>query len=95
MNDLNSVLLEGIVVGELSTGDDACSFQVESKRTDANGICTCIGVTIVTRGRLAQVCGEYLKAGLGVRVVGRLAYYMNAGLHVAAEHVEFKSKDYG
>jgi single-strand DNA-binding protein len=48
--------------------------------------------------RLAEVCGEYLKKGRGVRVVGRLKQdrrtssegQARSKVSIVAEHVEFK-----
>jgi single-strand DNA-binding protein len=48
--------------------------------------------------RLAEVCGEYLKKGRGVRVVGRLKQdrwtdpegKAHSRVEIVAEHVEFK-----
>jgi single-strand DNA-binding protein len=55
---------------------------------------------------LAEVCGEYLKKGRGVRIVGRLAQDRwtdpegkpRSKVYIVAEHVEFKpqfNKDKG
>ena len=53
---------------------------------------------VTTWSRLAEVCGEYLKKGRGVRVVGRLKQDRWTGaeghgrskVSIVAEHVEFK-----
>ena len=53
---------------------------------------------VTTWSRLAEVCGEYLKKGRGVRVVGRLKQDRWTGpegqarskVMIVAEHVEFK-----
>jgi single-strand DNA-binding protein len=53
---------------------------------------------ITTWTRLAEVCGEYLKKGRGVRVVGRLRQdrwnspegQPRSKVSIVAEHVEFK-----
>jgi single-strand DNA-binding protein len=53
---------------------------------------------VTTWARLAEVCGEYLKKGRGVRVVGRLKQdrWTNpegqgrSKIQIVAEHVEFK-----
>jgi single-strand DNA-binding protein len=53
---------------------------------------------VSTRTRLAEVCGEYLKKGRGVRVVGRLKQDRwtdqegkgHSRVEIIAEHVEFK-----
>ena len=53
---------------------------------------------VTTWARLAEVCGEYLKKGRGVRVVGRLKQGRwtspegqgRSKVSIVAEHVEFK-----
>ena len=53
---------------------------------------------VTTWARLAEVCGEYLKKGRGVRVVGRLKQdrwtspegQARSKIQIVAEHVEFK-----
>jgi single-strand DNA-binding protein len=53
---------------------------------------------VTTWSRLAEVCGEYLKKGRGVRVVGRLKQDRwtspegqgRSKVQIVAEHVEFK-----
>jgi single-strand DNA-binding protein len=55
---------------------------------------------VTTWARLAEVCGEYLKKGRGVRVVGRLKQdrWTNpegqgrSKIQIVAEHVEFKPR---
>jgi single-strand DNA-binding protein len=57
---------------------------------------SCFDVSAWTR--LAEVCGEYLKKGRGVRVVGRLKQDRwtdadgkpHSRIFIVAEHVEFK-----
>jgi single-strand DNA-binding protein len=53
---------------------------------------------VSTWARLAEVCGEYLKKGRGVRIVGRLRQDRwtdpegkpRSRIEIVAEHVEFK-----
>ena len=55
-------------------------------------------IDVSTWTRLAEVCGEYLKKGRGVRVVGRLKQdrwtdpegKARSRVEIVAEHVEFK-----
>jgi single-strand DNA-binding protein len=108
MNNLNSVLIEGDLMRdpELSytrEGAAVCTFTVASQRCYKQDEkfekeVSCFDVT--TQSRLAEICGEYLKKGRGVRIVGRLKQVLGPqgedGLHVpakviiVAEHVEFK-----
>jgi single-strand DNA-binding protein len=58
---------------------------------------------VTTWARLAEVCGEYLKKGRGVRVVGRLKQDRgtdadgkeHSKIFIVAEHVEFKPPQKG
>jgi single-strand DNA-binding protein len=106
VNNLNSVLIEGELSSdpELSytpKGVAVCKFTVASSRMDKEEEEPRKEVSrfdVTTRARLAEACAEYLKAGRGVRVVGRLkSTPWNAGspaehwrVVIVAEHVEFK-----
>jgi len=80
MNNLNSILIEGNLVRdpEMSytpKGVAVCKFAVASNRfykqeEELQKEVSYFDVT--TWMRLAEVCGEYLKKGRGVRVAGRL-----------------------
>ena len=80
VNNLNSLLIEGNLVQdpELSytpKGTALCKFTVASNRFFKQDQETQKEVSffdVTTWARLAEVCGEYLKKGRGVRVVGRL-----------------------
>jgi single-stranded DNA-binding protein len=94
MNDLNSVLIEGILTGDPTPNgtegnDAACRFIVETRRTNRAGLTRTYTFAIETKGRLAMNCNEHLRAGRGVRVVGSLAE-KNAVAVIQAEHVEFR-----
>lgn len=113
MNNLNSVLIEGNLTGApelryMENGDAVCTFSVESKRAfkqDDKMEERAFVFAVETRMRLAEVCGEYLRKGRGVRVVGRLEC-REVSIHpgtdptghveytgpvfIAADHVEFK-----
>jgi single-stranded DNA-binding protein len=84
-----------------------CTFLVETKRTmkrpDLDSRWTppeslvwveeLATVTVQTFGHLADVCAEYLTAGRGVRIVGRIVQdLVSEGhpLYLVADHVEFK-----
>jgi len=102
MNNLNSVLLEGqlsddpILVYD-TKGSQETSFKLTSRRyykRDDETVEEQSRFTILTYGRLAEVCNEYLVKGRGVRVVGRLKCLdndsTNSETFIIAEHVEFK-----
>ena len=78
-----------------------CSFSIASNRyfkqeEEYQNEVSYFDVT--SWGHLAEVCGEYLKKGRGVRVVGRLKQDRwndpegngRSRVSVVAEHVEFK-----
>jgi len=106
VNNLNSLLIEGNLVKdpELSytpKGTAVCKFTVASNRFFKQEQETQKEVSyfdVTTWARLAEVCGEYLKKGRGVRVVGRLKQdrwtdpdgKTRSRIFVVAEHVEFK-----
>jgi len=97
MNNLNSVLIEGLVIAdpELSyseSGAAVCRFKVASHRAykeEEQAVEEVSHFDIATHVRLAEVCAEYLKKGRGVRIVGRLKQDGEKVL-IEAEHVEFK-----
>jgi len=104
MNDLNSVLLEGVLVEnpKASTSPDGqtvCNFTIttvwedmrhEGRKKEP------FHFGVVAYGRLGQKCLYDLKAGRGVRVVGRLRRESSTEgksrpeIKIVAEHVEFK-----
>ena len=106
INNLNSILIEGNLVKdpELSytpKGVATCRFTVASNRTykqDEEQVKEVSFFDVTAWARLAEVCGEYLKKGRGVRVVGRLKQdrwtdpdgKQHSRIEIVAEHVEFK-----
>ena len=106
MNNLNSILIEGNLVKdpELSytaKGTAVCKFSVACNRAfkqDEQLQKEVSFFDVSTWTRLAEVCGEYLKKGRGVRVVGRLKQDRwtdtdgkpHSRVFIVAEHVEFK-----
>jgi single-strand DNA-binding protein len=106
LNNLNSVLVEGNLVRDpelkyTPKGAAVCTFVLASNRYFKQDEETQKEVSffeVTTWSRLAEVCGEYLKKGRGVRVVGRLKQdrWTSPGgqgrskVSIVAEHVEFK-----
>jgi len=106
LSNLNSIIIEGNLVKDplLKTtpnGNPVCSFAVASNRFYKQNEQTEKEVSffdIETWSRLAQTCGEMLKKGRGVRVVGRLKQdrwndasgKTQSRIKIVAEHVEFK-----
>jgi len=106
MNNLNSILLEGNLVRDpdlktTPTGTPVCTFAVASNRWYKQNEQLEKEVSffdVEAWSKLAQTCGETLKKGRGIRVVGRLKQdRWNDGdgkshykVKIVAEHVEFK-----
>jgi single-strand DNA-binding protein len=106
MNNLNSILVEGNLVKDpelsyTSKGTAVCRFTVGCNRAYKQDDQLQKEVSffdVSTWTRLAEVCGEYLKKGRGVRVVGRLKQDRwtdtdgkpHSRVLIVAEHVEFK-----
>ncbi len=106
LNNLNSVLIEGNLVRDpelkyTPKGAPVCTFALASNRwwkQDEEVQKEVSFFEISTWNRLAEVCGEYLKKGRGVRVVGRLKQdrwadpegKSRSKVLIVAEHVEFK-----
>jgi single-strand DNA-binding protein len=106
MNNLNSILIEGNLVRDpelsyTSKGTAVCKFSVACNRQwkQDDGVQKEVSYfDVSTWTRLAEVCGEYLKKGRGVRVVGRLKQDRwtdadgkgRSKVFIIAEHVEFK-----
>lgn len=105
-SDLNSVLLEGLLVDEprrLDTAETAATFELENRRIEDKTsetpplAHTYVHTILVHRG-LAEVCLEHLSAGQGVRIVGQLrserlqtaSGKTLSATYVVADHVEFK-----
>lgn len=106
MNCLNSIIIEGNLVRDplLKTtpnGHQVCSFAVATNRSFRQNDQYEKEVSffdVETWSKLAQTCGEVLRKGRGVRVVGRLKQdrWEDASgkslskIKIVAEHVEFK-----
>ncbi len=99
MNNLNSVLVEGQLVRDPEISDTEkpeCRFRISSNRTykeDYEYHKEVSSFDVVVPGRLAGICAESLRAGSGVRIVGRLKESTNGqpGVYIVAEHVEFRN----
>jgi single-strand DNA-binding protein len=100
------IIIEGNLVRDpqlktIPNGNYVCSFAVASNRFYRQNEQTEKEVSffeVEAWSKLAQTCGEILKKGRGVRVVGRLkqdrwedgAGKTQARIKIVAEHVEFK-----
>lgn len=106
MNSLNSVLLEGNLVRDpelkqTPKGTDVCTFTIASNRyykVENEYQQEVSFFDIETWAKQANLCGEILKKGRGVRIVGRLKQNRWKGndgktmvkVYIVADHVEFK-----
>lgn len=106
MNNPNSILVEGNLTKDpelryTPKGTAACSFTVAVNRSykqDEEWVKEVSFFDVSAWARLAEICGEYLKKGRGVRVVGRLKQERwetpegekRSKVVIYAEHVEFK-----
>ena len=101
MNNLNSLILEGVVIGEphKSEASDVLNFTVGSERYYKNRAGEYVTETshfkVVAFGRM---CDIPVKEGSGVRVVGRLKQnkwtdgdgVSHSEVQIVAEHIEIK-----
>jgi len=89
MSNVNSIIIEGTVDDTpevLSATEDnpaVCNFRLTSQGTKHTTI------RVETTGRLAELCGEYLKKGRAVRVVGQIASAAD-GIYIEGVHMEFR-----
>lgn len=104
MNNLNSLILEGVVKGEPRNEEVGASnrmyFTVEVARyyktRDGNDATELSQFKVVAYGHM---CDTPLKDGMGVRLVGRLRQntWVDGGVRhsevqVVAEHIEMRAK---
>lgn len=103
MNSLNSIIVEGNLIKdpELSQtpkGTSVCKFTIASThfyKIDVDEYQKEVSYfDVTTCASLAANCGEYLKKGRGVRIIGRLKqerWKEKSRIYIIADHVEFKS----
>ena len=101
MNNLNSLILEGVVIGEphKSEASDVLNFTVGSERYYKNRAGEDVTETshfkVVAFGRM---CDIPVKDGVGIRLVGRLKQnkgtdsecVSHSEVQIVAEHIEIK-----
>ena len=95
MNNLNSILIEGIVTEEAKFIEHKdfclCQFAITSKRyfNDSKAYKpTC--VAIEAHRKLAIACKDKAIVNTSIRVVGRLENDSSGKVYVLAEHIEFR-----
>lgn len=102
MNNLNSLIIEGIagsepVITVSEKGTSICTFMLVSKRISKDGDNIqeeSVEIAVEVWAQLAELCSKRCKSckkGRGLRVVGRLKQNIADGkIEVIAEHIEFK-----
>jgi len=103
MNNLNSVLIEGTIIGEAKFETETmCRFPMVTNRYhNDNGRIEleATPITIEANKKIAEYCKNHMHNGRGVRVVGRLKEIsIYDGEHkivfgkiiIEAEHIEFR-----
>jgi len=106
MNNLNSILLEGNLTRDpelsyIKNGAAVCKFTVATNRyykDDDKYEQEVSYFDVKAIGKLAEVSGEYLKKGRGIRIIGRIKQdrwkdkegKTNSTVFVMADHIEFK-----
>ena len=103
MNNLNSLILEGVVIGDphLVETSDVLNFTVETTRYYKNRA----GEDVEEKSQFKVVvygsmCNLSLKDGVGIRLVGRLKQnkwtdsegVSHSEVQIVAEHIEFRKK---
>jgi len=96
MNNLNSILIEGVCNVLPEYTDESKSivrFSIGSKRgyRENNSLFTeCINVSICAFGKLGETVKNKLQKDQQCRVVGRIGQYADGSLYIVAEHVEMR-----
>jgi len=91
MNDLNSSLIQGSLIGDPQKTVDGVVFTVCSKYINKNTKETITTkVFIKAKGKLAEKCLERLTIGDHIRCIGRLENIADTNnVVLIAEHIEF------
>jgi hypothetical protein len=93
MNNLNSILLEGVVSGDPARvgkgASKCCSFIVSS----VHGTQEVRVRVLVRKENLVKAACTNAYNGRGIRVVGRIADDEQHDIYIEAEHVEYRPED--
>lgn len=90
MNMLNSVILEGVMLGEVS---DAGLFHVKSERHSKVGetnVTTFVTVLCQIPEVMKESAKNFATDGSGIRIVGRLDTLYGGEVGIFVEHIEYK-----
>ena len=86
--DINSVLLEGLMVSEVERFGCNAVFVVTSR----HGNIYATMPIVIEPGKLADKALETLKSCMRVRVVGEIETYDGVNV-IKADHIEYRKKD--
>jgi len=92
LNDLNSVLIEGVVTQPFGFDGESVKPLTMVSRSRKGEIDKEILLPIVLTTKLAGQIGEELKEERPLRVVGKLIHQEDIGIAIEAEHVELRPK---
>jgi hypothetical protein len=88
MDDLNSVLLEGTVHGDIRIDREAAWFSIVSRHeVDGGDIGEIYNIVAIDK-RLVKICLNNLEHGHRLRIVGKMRGATGQTM-IVAEHVEF------
>lgn len=90
MNLLNSSILEGAVLGNVS---DSGLFQVKSERHARVGeteVTTTVTVLCQVPESMLDSVKKHATDGRGIRIIGRLEYLCGCQVGLFVEHLEYK-----
>jgi len=95
MNNLNSILIEGIVSEGANFIEHKdfclCQFSITSKRYGDDGKAyKPTRVAIEAHRKLAIACKDKAIVNTSIRIVGRLENDSSGKIYVLAEHIEFR-----
>ena len=108
MNDLNSVILEGVVIGEphYLEATQRLEFAIDSSRVFKNAsgenVVEHYQFDVVSYGEYGKILLKLLKSCSGVRIVGILKQdkweepdgVTHSKVYIVAEHIEIKKKKF-
>ena len=88
MNDLNSVLIEGTVHGDIDIVDGVARFRIISRHNIEQEMVGEI-FDIMAYGNIAAICHDALKHGKRIRAIGTLRHE-SLGIAIVADHIDIR-----
>lgn len=90
MNDLNSVLIEGVVTQPFGFDGESVKPLTVASRDQRGETDRETQVSVILTTKLAGQIGEELREHRCLRIVGKLVWQDSLGLAIEAEHVELR-----